>query len=612
MSGYHRLADITELRVRHPLFTIYSEPPESGASDATHDIGFVSPYWDGSSTRYYGLFRDVSDGFWQGFSGLQDPPNVVTGAVNILGSGYTVDSWKTNHLSVLGDATVAGNLTVNGTLTAINSNTLDVVDNIVVANAGPLGQKEDGGFVVRRQPASITTDTPKEGPITIGGAAALTSTTFGTSDTLVGAVADYYKGWFIKFSGSTSTVALQNQTYRISQFSTTNNTFTTSAAMAATPTTGDVFSLYNGQYAGLIWDESTDYVTMYKFPREDQESSITLNDPNGNTADYINLRASAADLLSNLTVGGTVSVTGNATFNSNVSITGSLTAPKIDDNIFAINTGPANQLSDGGYVVERTPADATSVTPKEVGIAVGGAFAHTTTALGTASTLVGQSVADYYKGWFIRFRSNTTTVALQDQIALVTAYAVTNRVFTLAAALPDTPVTGDVFDLFNSRYIGLIYTSADKYLNLFTMPREAAETDISTTDPAGNVADLVNLRVNDINIAGTITATGVLTKKTLTQVASATFLPAQLKSYDVIFLNPPANGNIYTLPTILSLSLASNTAICVTFINLSAFRVTVAASGLDTIAGDATVSFKFQYTMFTLLASPGQTTWHIV
>jgi hypothetical protein len=613
MSGYHRLVDVKELRVRYPLLTVYSEPPESGGSDATHDVGFVSPYWDGTNTRHYGLFRDVSDGFWQGFSGLLDPPDVVNGTVNILGSGYTVDSWKTNNLSVLGNATVSGDLTVNGVLTAINSNTLEIDDNIIVSNAGPLGQKEDGGFVVRRQPSSITTDTAKEGPITIGGAAALSTTTFGTTDTLVGqAVADYYEGWYIKFSGATTTVALQNQSYRISAYAVTNKTFTTSAAMAAAPVSGDVFSLYNGQYTGLIWDESTDYLTMYKFPREDQENSITINDANGNVADYANFRASVGDFISNVNIGGALSVVGNATFSSNVTITGALNAPKIDDNIFTINTGPTNQLSDGGYVLERTAADATSVTPKESGIVVGGAFAHSPTAVGTASTLVGQSTANYYAGWYIKFRSNTTTAALQSQVALVTSYAVTNKVFTLASTLPDTPVNGDVFDLYNTRYIGLIYTSADKYLNLFTMPREEKETDISTTDADGNVADLVDLKVNNLSIAGTITATGVLTKKTFTQVASVTFTPTQMKTYDVIYLNPAADGNVYTLPTILSLSLAANTAIAVTFVSLASFKLTVATSGLDDIEGDATVKFKFRGTIFTLLAAPGQTRWNIL
>ena len=66
--------------------------------------------------------------------------NAITDTVDIAGT-----------LDVAGDAVITGDLTVNGTTTTVNSNTVNIGDNIIVLNADETGSPtQDGGIEIER------------------------------------------------------------------------------------------------------------------------------------------------------------------------------------------------------------------------------------------------------------------------------------------------------------------------------------------------------------------------------------------------------------------------------------------------------------------------------
>jgi len=63
----------------------------------------------------------------------------------------TSDDITSTNISVAGNATVTGNLTVSGTTTTVNSNTVNIGDNIMVLNSDETGTpSQDAGFEVER------------------------------------------------------------------------------------------------------------------------------------------------------------------------------------------------------------------------------------------------------------------------------------------------------------------------------------------------------------------------------------------------------------------------------------------------------------------------------
>lgn len=94
----------------------------------------------------------------------------------------------TSETTVNDNLTVTGDLTVSGTTTTINTQTLEIDDNIILVNSGPGALGEDGGIIVRRyqkaeddgsiQTYDVTSDTGTDCVFTnIASAGAGTSTT---------------------------------------------------------------------------------------------------------------------------------------------------------------------------------------------------------------------------------------------------------------------------------------------------------------------------------------------------------------------------------------------------------------------------------------------------
>jgi cytoskeletal protein CcmA (bactofilin family) len=130
MSVVNRLST-AYLAVRNPLFSLYEDRVESGASDDSRDIGYFGNYWDGSHVIYTGLYRNYNDVDGDGhqyytlFDGLQDAPNQETGVVDEEGTGFRYANLRIKNiagangnfsggLDVKGDSTFEAKLNVQG------------------------------------------------------------------------------------------------------------------------------------------------------------------------------------------------------------------------------------------------------------------------------------------------------------------------------------------------------------------------------------------------------------------------------------------------------------------------------------------------------------------
>lgn len=580
-----RYVDTEELEIRNPLFLLNTE--STTAFTDSHAIGFIGRYSNGTSLAYTGLFRDPTDSIFKVFQGATVVPNVDTGIINTSGPGYALASMDVANFRAFGNMTVNGNMTITGDVDTINVNTLTVQDNIIIANAGPANTKPDGGYVVRRQPVGIATDTAKESGI---------ASSSGTTTTIPlqasnghGITVNYYKGWTVKTSGDVTGVSL------ISSSSAADPpVLTLATALSAAVSATTTYQLFNKQNVGTIYSESNQLVEFLGFPREDLigQISVTGTSGDGNLADFINIKAKDITAIGDLYVNGVIKATA-----------------KFDDNIVAINVGPTNLKSDSGYVSKRTPASVVAQDiPKLAAVPIQTGYISGST---TISLTVTPSVSgvNYFKGWTIRYNADTA-----NAVSVVSSTSVSSvHTLILSAGFPVSLASGvDKVDLFNKTFVGSIYQeNTDMFMHV-GFPREEGESVIDPLNPVnGNIPDYINIAAQDVNVKGYLYLNSATVINTKTQIVSTTFLSSDIMFNDVIYLNPTANTS-YTMPTITSVSLVANRSKPVMFINLSAFVVTILANSTDMFEIRSSLILSRQYSKTVLMASsefPG--TWFI-
>lgn len=579
MSVY-RYIDVEELEIRNPLFLINTEATV-GDGDVK-DLGFVSTYDDAGTLKYSGFFRDASDsGLFKIFYGLTALPDVDTGSIS-TGSGFTRASLEVYNLHAYNDITIDNDFTVNGSVTAVNVNTLTVEDNIIVANSGPANVKEDAGFVVKRPKSAIITDTAK---FTGTANAAGTDTTLELA-TQTSRAADYYVGWVIKLGGD-----IVDTVGAIITASTSgvNPVVTFDTTAAASTTTSTTYELFNARYVGTIWDESTNYLTSYGFPREDLMGVI---DPagdsgDGNLADYMDNKARDLHLSRDLYVEGIIK-----------------TSVNIEDNITVGNVGPSGLSEDAGFVTERSAVNiVTQDTPKLNDQVIDAAYTSGDPTIDIVNAATG---VDYFKGWVIRYNANTAdakTITASTEAAGV-------HTLTLSSGFGVSLTDGvDTVDLFNKRFIGTIYDESTDILMSVGFPREAGETVIDPDSPVnGNIPDYVDIAVKDINIYGNLNFTGGNVSKSITLTTGATLTTTQIYQNDIIYFNP-AGDDTWTLPTIASMAFLANRSKITLFVNISANKVTIARNSTDTIEGLTQLVLSKLYSKTVLVGSSEHATY---
>ena len=150
------------------------------------------------------------------------------------------------------DVVIAGNLTLNGTTTTIDSQVVNLNDNVVVVNADPSAGDYDSGLMSQRHHSDFQNSSGEAlaasvSGATAGGASSNTITLADASHASVGSI--------IVITGGTG--SLQQR----SVISISGTTATVDYEWTTEPDNTSVYSVYNGvanRYTGLVHDHSQD------------------------------------------------------------------------------------------------------------------------------------------------------------------------------------------------------------------------------------------------------------------------------------------------------------------------------------------------------------------
>ncbi len=229
--------------------------------------------------------------------------SVSTGSL-IVNGGVGINE----NLNVLGNTTINGNLYVSGTTTTINSNTVSLLDNILLLNSGPSGTKDAGINIQRYQVDNdsgygdvVSDDISFIDSIPLQTGIASNEVKLSSSANNTNS---YYNGWWIKVSSGFSA----NQVRQITGYDGTTKIATLSSIWTSqNPSIGDVLYLYKKSYIGLFFNEINN---IFEF------GSLSLN-PTDNISlnGYSDLKISKLYCLStehsnNMTTGALISYGG--------------------------------------------------------------------------------------------------------------------------------------------------------------------------------------------------------------------------------------------------------------------------------------------------------------
>lgn len=213
-----------------------------------------------------------------GIISMQTENTSATGGVRIATDTLNVPiniGHPSSLTTINGNAIVTGDLTVSGTTTTINTETMTVEDNIVVVNSAPAGLS-DGGLAVKRYQTFVdyyptegnggeivAAPTPKESGTAAGGSTTTITLSLSSSN-----ITDYYSDWWIKLTdglgaGQIRKIKSYDPITKIAtiysgadeianpQIPPTGKDFTQA------PSNDTVYNLYSCSYAMALWKESS-------------------------------------------------------------------------------------------------------------------------------------------------------------------------------------------------------------------------------------------------------------------------------------------------------------------------------------------------------------------
>lgn len=222
-----------------------------------------------------------------------------TGSLIVYG-GVGVDK----NLHVGDNVYIGGNLFVDGETTYVNTTTLDIADNSLLINAGPMGSRDAGVFIARH-PIDVTSETS----VTNG----TTSVLYNTSGVLdvPSLSAGDYNGWWAKVSSGNAVYYAQVESSSLGE-SPDTTTFLFSTKGNTIPATGNftgTIDLYKRSYFGLYLEEDSNqfifgYVPDPSDPKEDFDSTGMLGDIKLNNLDSDTINVASEISTGSLYVSG--------------------------------------------------------------------------------------------------------------------------------------------------------------------------------------------------------------------------------------------------------------------------------------------------------------------
>jgi hypothetical protein len=187
---------------------------------------------------------------------------ILNNNLNVTGSGEITGTLTCSNLTdfgliVDGNAHIDGNLTVNGAVTTIESNIIEIKDNLLIVNGGP-DQSRDGGFLIGRYQTDNdigTGDIVSDVPLvtnTLPDQTGLSSTSVKLAASS-SSITNYYANWYIKITSG----ANNNQVRQIITYNGTSKVAVLSSAWTSqNPSIGSSYSLYANIYIASFYNES--------------------------------------------------------------------------------------------------------------------------------------------------------------------------------------------------------------------------------------------------------------------------------------------------------------------------------------------------------------------
>ena len=281
--------------------------------------------------------------------------------------------------------TVAGNLSVAGTVTSIQSINTTLTDNLILLNSGPAGSGYDSGILNQRYQVDNTSGT---GDV-VNDAAAISFTLIlatGTTLTLpntASSVDNYYNNWWIKVTSG----AANNTVRQITSYVGATRIATLDSSISTPPGVGDTVNLYNTNYTGLFWQESNKRFCSAFTVSDPSQAAVNVTSYTDFTCNNLLLQSSGPNSIytpgsivstnttdaSSSTVGGTLTLAGGAAIAKALYVGTSVNASSVVATTLSgtLNTasqpnittiGTLSTLSVSGAVTMSSTTDATSST----------------------------------------------------------------------------------------------------------------------------------------------------------------------------------------------------------------------------------------------------------
>lgn len=268
-----------------------------------------------------------------------------------------------------------------------------------------------------------------------------------------------------------------------------------------------------------------------------------------NTADIGYVYASL--VVQNFVSNGDATITGSLTVSGDVMIV-SVENLAVKDNIVIANAGPTGVKTDGGFVINRSLAEIITDTPKFTGIASDNG---TTTTITLAS---GNLKENYYVGWVIKFTGDVFGSAF------ITASSSGNpTIVTFDTESTGSTTTNTIYQLYNKAYVGTIWDESESAIVSYGFPRTDVTGIIDPSGSAGNgnLAEYMNVKVNDADIARNLHINGVITSQVrvedniMTVNANASNIT---EDAGYVIERSPLNVVLHDTPKISNVAISSN------------------------------------------------------
>jgi hypothetical protein len=186
-------------------------------------------------------------------------------------------------------------------------------------------------------------------------------------------------------------------------------------------------------------------------------------------------------------VSGNLNVLGNTLIVGNLTVNGQTTSidtinTSLKDNVFVLNSGPSGS-NDSGLIIQRYQQDnnigsgdvvadsypATFILPDQSGM----------TSSQIKLTAEASSINEYYTGWWFKISSGFSN----NQVRKIIAYDGDTKIATLSSNwLNQNPSIGDVVNLYNKPYVGVIYNETNDRFEFGSSIQDANQSSVLFTD----------------------------------------------------------------------------------------------------------------------------------